>query len=106
MVKFGEAFAAARKAGKKEFTHNGKKYHTRTKEEEGKKAPKVPARRPDTKKAPKVPARRPDTKKPATNPKSPPTAGEKRGSAPKKEEGAKGRPKGFTTKKYTGPFKK
>lgn len=31
---FGDAFAAARKAGKKEFTWKGKKYHTRTKEEE------------------------------------------------------------------------
>lgn len=32
---FGSAFAAARKAGKKEFTWNGKKYHTKTKEEMG-----------------------------------------------------------------------
>ena len=31
---FGQAFAAARKAGKKEFTYKGKKYHTRTKEED------------------------------------------------------------------------
>lgn len=31
---FKSAFAAARKAGKKEFTWNGKKYHTRTKDEE------------------------------------------------------------------------
>jgi hypothetical protein len=34
MSKFGEAFSAARKAGKKQFTFNGKKYHTRTREEE------------------------------------------------------------------------
>jgi hypothetical protein len=34
MSKFGDAFAAARKAGKEEFTFNGKKYHTRTKDEE------------------------------------------------------------------------
>lgn len=33
-VSFGKAFAEARKAGKKEFTWNGKRYHTRTKEEE------------------------------------------------------------------------
>lgn len=31
--KFGSAFAAARKAGKKEFTYGGKKYNTRTKED-------------------------------------------------------------------------
>ena len=31
---FSQAFAAARKAGKKEFTYKGKRYHTRTKEEE------------------------------------------------------------------------
>lgn len=30
---FGSAFAAARKAGEKEFTFNGKRYHTKTKEE-------------------------------------------------------------------------
>lgn len=33
-LSFGKAFAEARKAGKKEFTWNGKRYHTRTKEEE------------------------------------------------------------------------
>ena len=31
---FGQAFAAARKAGKKTFTYKGKSYHTRTKEED------------------------------------------------------------------------
>lgn len=31
---FGKAFAAARKAGKKEFSFGGKAYHTRTKEED------------------------------------------------------------------------
>lgn len=35
-LSFGKAFAAARKAGKKEFTWKGKRYHTRTKEEEAK----------------------------------------------------------------------
>ena len=35
---FGQAFAAARKAGKKEFMYNGKPYHTRTKEEEAARA--------------------------------------------------------------------
>lgn len=34
MATFGKAFAAARKAGEKEFTFNGKKFHTRTKEED------------------------------------------------------------------------
>lgn len=33
LSKFGAAFAAARKAGKQEFTFGGKKYHTRTKED-------------------------------------------------------------------------
>ena len=33
---FGDAFNTARSAGKKEFTYKGKKYHTRTKEEEAK----------------------------------------------------------------------
>lgn len=36
MSAFGDAFAAARKAGKKVFTFNGKKYHTRTKAEDDK----------------------------------------------------------------------
>jgi len=35
-MSFGQAFAAARKAGKDEFTFKGKRYHTRTKEEEEK----------------------------------------------------------------------
>ena len=30
---FGSAFATARKAGEKEFTYKGKKYHTKIKEE-------------------------------------------------------------------------
>ena len=33
-MSFGEAFKAARKAGKKEFTYKGKRYHTRTADEE------------------------------------------------------------------------
>ena len=37
-MKFGEAFATARKAGKKEFTWRGKRYHTRTADEEAKTA--------------------------------------------------------------------
>jgi hypothetical protein len=37
MSEFKKAFAAARAAGDKEFTFGGKKYHTRTKEEEAKK---------------------------------------------------------------------
>ena len=44
-LSFGKAFAAARKAGKKEFTWKGKRYHTRTKEEEAKKAKKAVRRR-------------------------------------------------------------
>ena len=34
---FGDAFKKARKAGKSEFTYEGKKYHTKTKEEVAKK---------------------------------------------------------------------
>jgi hypothetical protein len=37
MSAFGEAFKKARAAGKKIFEYNGKKYHTRTKEDEKKK---------------------------------------------------------------------
>jgi len=33
-MSFGEAFKAARKAGKKQFTWRGKKYHTKTKDEQ------------------------------------------------------------------------
>ena len=44
-LSFGQAFAAARKAGKKEFTFKGKRYHTRTKEEEAKKTKKAVRRR-------------------------------------------------------------
>ena len=36
MSAFGDAFKAARAAGKKEFTFNGKKYHTRTADDEKK----------------------------------------------------------------------
>ena len=36
MSAFGDAFKAARAAGKKTFTFNGKSYHTRTKEDEAK----------------------------------------------------------------------
>ena len=44
MSEFGKAFAAARKRGEKEFSFGGKKYHTRTKEEESKKdTPKMEA---------------------------------------------------------------
>jgi hypothetical protein len=50
MSKFGEAFKAARKAGKKEFKFGGKTYTTKTKEEAKSKSPDVPKRRPDSKK--------------------------------------------------------
>lgn len=49
MSKFGNAFAAARKAGKKSFKFNGKSYNTKTKEEA---APPVPKDRPKKGKAP------------------------------------------------------
>jgi hypothetical protein len=55
-MSFSTEFAAARKAGKKEFTFKGKKYHTRTKEEKPKAAaPKTslrPKARPAAKKEP------------------------------------------------------
>ena len=37
LTSFGSAFSAAKKAGKKEFTYKGKKYHTRVKGEKKKK---------------------------------------------------------------------
>jgi hypothetical protein len=46
---FSKAFAAARKAGKKTFSWNGKSYTTKTKEEA---APPVPKDRPNKKKPP------------------------------------------------------
>ena len=49
MSKFGEAFASARKAGKKNFKFKGKSYTTKTKEEA---APPVPKDRPKKGKAP------------------------------------------------------
>ena len=51
MSAFGDAFKAARAAGKKTFTFNGKSYHTRTKEDEAK-----PAAKPDVSKATAGPA--------------------------------------------------
>lgn len=54
---FGKAFASARKAGKKEFIFNGKKYHTKTKEEA---AAPIPKDRPKAKSTtPKSPAKGP-----------------------------------------------
>ena len=49
---FGKAFRAAKDAGKKEFTYKGKKYHTRTKDEDKKAAgnPPIPKSRPKTEK--------------------------------------------------------
>lgn len=40
MSAFGEAFKAARSAGKKEFTYKGKRYNTRTKDDEAKNSKK------------------------------------------------------------------
>lgn len=65
---FGQAFAAARKAGDKTFMFNGKKFTTQTKEEAAKKsAPKfdkskaaeVPKPTIDLSKKPSTPAKRP-----------------------------------------------
>lgn len=68
-TKFGSAFAAARKAGKKEFTWNGKRYHTRTKEEEAARTKKTAAPKPKVtpkrKPAPVVDKSRPAAKKTA-----------------------------------------
>lgn len=85
MSKFGEAFKAARAAGKKEFKFGGKKYNTKTKEEVGGKSPAVPKRRPDSKK-------------------KEPVKGLKLPTAPKKkqEQLPDGR-KPSKRKKYTGP---
>lgn len=51
--KFGTAFNAARKAGKKEFTFGGKKYNTKVAATTPKKAP-TPSPRPGTEKTPKA----------------------------------------------------
>lgn len=42
---FGEAFASARKSGAGEFEYKGKKYHTRTKEEEAERVAKTKQKR-------------------------------------------------------------
>lgn len=88
MASFSEAFAAARRAGKKEFTWNGKRYHTRTKEEEAqRKSPPTPPRigrdptgpasgmepgRPRARTSPPTPPRRPGPPTPPRRP-APPT---------------------------------
>jgi len=41
LSEFGRAFAEARKSGAKEFTFKGKKFHTRTAEEEAKQRPEA-----------------------------------------------------------------
>lgn len=94
MVKFGDAFAAARKAGKKEFTWKGKKYHTKTKEEMAK-AP-TPAKRTTA---------RPGSASGSTRGSSSSSNSSKaRGSAsmPKRSSTPR-RPVGFSTTRYTGP---
>lgn len=68
---FGKAFASARKAGKKEFTFNGKKYNTKTKEEA---AAPTPAKRSMASKV-RVP------KGPQVTAKGPSGRGGKRGSS-------------------------
>jgi len=50
---FGDAFKTNRAAGKKEFTWKGKRYHTRTKEEEAKKNKKEPVGKTTESKRPK-----------------------------------------------------
>lgn len=59
MSSFSKAFAAARKAGKKEFTWNGKRYNTKLKSETNRKSPPTPTPRPKPKKTP-TPTPRPD----------------------------------------------
>ncbi len=59
MASFSKAFAAARKAGKKEFTWNGKRYNTKLKSETKKKSPPTPTPRPKPTKTP-TPTPRPD----------------------------------------------
>jgi len=46
---FEKAFAAARKAGKKEFSYNGKKYNTKLKEEVGVGKSVMPKKKPGSK---------------------------------------------------------
>lgn len=59
---FGKAFAAARKAGKKEFTYQGKKYNTKLAVETPKKAP-TPTARPTTSAPAAKPRPTPDKEK-------------------------------------------
>lgn len=61
MTSFGDAFKAARKAGKTVFSFNGKKYHTKTKDEMAKVKAKVP-----------VPSPRPDPQTTGSIPKPTP----------------------------------
>lgn len=63
MPSFKEAFASARKAGKKEFTWNGKRYHTRLKEET-KKSSSAPKTSPRPKARPKASPSRADRRGP------------------------------------------
>ena len=62
-MKFGDAFASARKAGKKEFEWNGKMYHTRTKEEEAAKSKPAPKAETAPKATPKPAPVNPQTSK-------------------------------------------
>jgi len=75
MSAFGTAFAAARKAGKKEFTWNGKQYHTKTKEEMSKPVASTgPKARPKASPAMPSPMVPPRPKEVATSPMVPPRA--------------------------------
>jgi len=69
MAKFGAAFAAARKAGKKTFDWNGKKYTTKTKDDS--KAPSTssrPAKRPAKPAAKTAAPKRSTTPRPKARP--------------------------------------
>ena len=96
---FGQAFASARKAGDKEFTFGGKKYNTRTKEEdspkvgEGKTASGMTREARGIKDTPKAAAPKAETPKAETSVKrGAPRMGERK-AEPKKEITPRGRMK-------------
>lgn len=77
MASFKASFAAARKAGKKEFTWNGKRYNTKLKEDSAPKPKARPSNKPttsgSTKSNPKSVAK-PTQRSKSPRPKSRPTA--------------------------------
>ena len=95
MSAFGEAFKAARAAGKKEFSYKGKQYNTRTKDDEAKSSKKnTAAVSKDAAKKIEARAKTPntETKVTAKAPKKAKTTDSKAGQAYKRMAGGDGVP--------------